>query len=91
MIPGNTLLPDAAAEVDRPAAILEGADAEHLLAPLGRAARDVADRGLVIDHDPEDAAEGQGLEGELRAHERERADLAAEVGGGVGLRGAVTR
>jgi hypothetical protein len=82
-------LAHAAAEVDRPAAVVERADGEHLLAPLGRAARDVARRGRVVDDDAEDAAEREGLEGELRADERERADLAAEIDGG--LRRAVTR
>jgi hypothetical protein len=74
---------------------IEGADGEHLLAPLGRAARDGAGGGSVIDDDAEDAAEGEGLERELGAYEGERADLAAEVGGGVGRdvrrRGLVTR
>lgn len=82
-------LADAAAEVDRPAAIVEGEDGEDLLAPLGGAARDVAGGGGVIDHDAEDAAERQGLERELGAHERERADLAAQVDGGVGGRAGV--
>jgi hypothetical protein len=65
--------------------IVEGEDGEDLLAPLGGAARDVVGGGGVIDHDAEDAAEGEGFEGELGADERERADLAAEIEGGVGI------
>jgi hypothetical protein len=76
-------LADPAAEIDRPAVLVQRTDGEHLLAPFGRAARDVVDRGGMIDHDAEDAAERECLEGELRAHERERTDLAAQVGGGV--------
>jgi hypothetical protein len=72
-------LAHSANEVDRPPLLGKCRHREDFLAPFLGAARDVPDRGLVIDDDAQDAADRHGLEGDAGADEGERADLADEV------------
>ena len=69
---------DASAAYWNPAGLVQLEEREAML--MG-----ASQFGGVVDHDAEDAAEGEGFEGELGADERERADLAAEIEGGVGV------
>jgi hypothetical protein len=72
-------LAHSANEVDRPPLLGQCRHPEDFLAPFAGAARDVADRGFVIDDHAQDPADRQRLESEPGADERERADLTGEI------------